>query len=290
MKAFILGVTGMLGHQLANKFKEKMEVYGSIRGAEIPYTDIKLFSGINIVPNISAHDFSSVKKAIEKIRPDVIINCIGVIKQLKSAKDPIETITINALFPHQLAKLCEDNNIRLFHISTDCVFKGDKGNYTEQDISDAIDLYGRTKALGEVTGKGITTLRSSIIGHELREKKSLIEWVLSQKGKQIEGYQKAFYTGVTTNTMASLILQLIFEFPDFSGLWHVSSDPISKYDLIQIVNKVYDLKLDIKPNATFSCDRRLLGQPFLKTTHLKIPDWQTMIEEMHVDAKKLYVS
>ena len=290
MKILILGVTGMLGHQLANKLKGKFAVYGTIRGDQIPFNEGGLFEGITIVPHISAYDFTSVQVMLKKVNPDIVINCIGIIKQLEAAKDPVETITINALVPHQLAKFCINNNIRLFQMSTDCVFSGNKGNYTEEDISDAVDLYGKTKALGEVTGKGITTLRTSIIGHELREKKSLIEWILSQKGRTIEGYKRALYTGVTTNTLAYIIEKLIVEFPDFSGLWHVSSEAISKYDLVKLVNQIYHLQIDVKPNELFICDRRLNGQAFLDFTNIKIPDWKSMIEAMYLDAKNTYVN
>ena len=199
----------MLGHKLMQVLSDKFLITGTVRGECSDLSDHPVFSDMKIIGNIRADDLKSVHKAIDKTKPDVVINCIGIVKQLPAAQDPLQSIAINALFPHQLAKICRQKNIRLIHMSTDCVFSGQKGYYTEEDPSDAEDLYGKTKFLGEVDYPGCLTIRTSIIGRELDTTHGLIEWFLSQEGKTVSGYKKAIFSGLTTIALSEIIAQII---------------------------------------------------------------------------------
>jgi dTDP-4-dehydrorhamnose reductase len=235
---------------------------------------------------LRADDFTSVQKVLLKYKPDIVINCIGVIKQLPAAKDHLQCIEINALFPHRLAKVCEEIGARLIHISTDCVFSGKKGMYTEDDFPDCDDLYGRTKLLGEVDYPHAVTLRTSIIGHELKSNVSLVDWFLSQEGK-VKGYTKAIYTGFPTVELARIITDYVIPNRELAGLYHVSSDPISKYDLLRLVVKQYNKKIKIEPDGDFFCDRSLDSSRFRATTGYRPPSWEELVTLMHDDFMKI---
>jgi dTDP-4-dehydrorhamnose reductase len=195
----------------------------------------------------------------------------------------LPSIAINALFPHHLAKLCQAANIRLIHISTDCVFSGLRGNYQESDVADANDLYGRTKFLGEVSYENCLTLRTSLIGRELEQSHGLIEWFLRQKKKIIHGYTRAVFSGFTTNAFAEIITLIITKYPHMEGIWHVASEPISKFELLSLVKKFHGLDIQIEPDETFVCDRSLNADRFRQTTGFVPPTWPGMIEEMVQD-------
>jgi len=233
--------------------------------------------------NIIADNLEAMHIAIDKINPEVIINCIGIVKQLPAAQDPLQSISINALFPHQLAQICRKKNIRLIHMSTDCVFSGHKGNYSETDTSDAEDLYGKTKYLGEVNYPGCLTIRTSIIGRELETKHGLIEWFLSQEGKTVSGYRNAIFSGLTTNALSKIIAEILADHPHLSGVYQIASEPISKYDLLNLVIKTYNMKIRIDPDETIINNRSLNPEKFKKETNIKIPSWEYMIEEMYRD-------
>jgi dTDP-4-dehydrorhamnose reductase len=238
---------------------------------------------MNILGKISADNFETIRTAIHKVNPEVIINCIGIVKQLPASQDPLQSISINALFPHQLAKICLQKNIRMIHLSTDCVFSGRKGYYSEKDLSDAEDLYGKTKYLGEVDCMGCLTIRTSIIGRELDTTHGLIEWFLSQEGKTVSGYKKAIFSGLTTIALSEIIAEIIINHPHLSGVYQIASDPISKYDLLNLVKKIYGLKIRIDPDETIINNRSLNPEKFKKETNIKIPSWEYMIEEMYRD-------
>ena len=210
-----------------------------------------------------------------------MLNCIGIIKQSKAASDPLPSIAINSLLPHQLAQMAAARGARLIHFSTDCVFSGRRGNYVEDDEPDPVDLYGRSKLLGEVTAPNGLTLRTSIVGRELREHLGLIDWFLSQRGGRINGYARALYSGLTTLAAADLVAWLIRAHPALQGLWQVSGEPISKFDLLQIVKRVYGLDIEIAPDRHFVCDRRLDSTRFRKHTGWRPPSWDHMIAAMH---------
>jgi len=283
MNLLILGVTGMLGHKLMQVLSQRYTVTGTVRGDALNLAKHPVFSGLHIVGNIRADDLTGIQQVIEKIRPDVIINCIGIVKQLPAAQDPLQSIAINALFPHQLAQICRQKNIRFIHISTDCVFSGTLGYYSEMDRSDADDLYGKTKFLGEVAYPGCLTIRSSIIGRELSTGHGLIEWFLSQEGKTISGYKKAIFSGLTTIALSEIIGQIISDYPELHGVLQVASKPISKFDLLNLVKKIYSMNIIIEPDETVINDRSLNADKFRKKTNIKIPSWEYMIDQMYRD-------
>ncbi|MBD2317400.1 dTDP-4-dehydrorhamnose reductase family protein [Phormidium tenue] len=284
MRVLILGGTGMLGHQLWQAWQEKFVVYVSHRGGSVllkknPQSTL-LNNRERLINYVSTENFETIVKALELASPSIVINCIGIIKQLPTAKDPIPSITVNALFPHQLAQLCQKHDAKLIQISTDCVFSGNKGNYTEQDNPDPTDLYGRTKLLGEVIAPNCLNIRTSIIGRELNSQNSLVEWFLSQKGKTVKGFDRAIYTGFTTQALAQIIEKIILEHPNLLGLWHISSDPITKYQLLSMMNQAFNLGITIEKDESFICDRSLNSQKFRNFAGYTPPTWEEMIAQL----------
>jgi len=284
MKILILGATGMLGHKLMQVLSPHFTVIGTVRGDISHLREHPILGKMSLIGTVLADSISSVRHAIEQCKPDVIINCIGIVKQLPSSRDPLPSIAINALFPHQLAQICLKQKIRLIHMSTDCVFSGNKGNYTEEDPSDAEDLYGKTKFLGEVDYPGCLTIRTSIIGRELDSTHGLVEWFLHQRGKMIQGYKKAIFSGLTTNALAEIIGTIIEEHPDLHGVWQVAADPISKYDLLMLLKQQYQTDdIVIEPDEGIVSDRSLNGSRFNAATSITVPPWPVMIEQLYRD-------
>jgi dTDP-4-dehydrorhamnose reductase len=273
----------MLGHTLLEQLSKRneLDVYATVRTHGCP-DGIAAQLRDKIIGNVDADNPDSILKVLAEVKPDVVINCIGIIKQLAAAKDPITAITINSLFPHRLALACKAAGSRLIHISTDCVFSGAKGNYTEGDLSDATDLYGRTKFLGELDYPHCLTLRTSIIGHELKGCYSLIDWFLAQEGR-VKGYTKAIYTGFPTIEMVRIIAEYVIPNSQLSGLYQVSSEPISKYELLQLVAKQYDKRIEIVPYDDFACDRSLDSSRFKAITGYFPPSWAEMVAAMWQD-------
>lgn len=278
----ILGATGMLGHTLLSDFsrREHFAVHATARHRE----GLSRWFAPELLERIStpvdAGDFASLVRVLEEVRPEVVINCIGVIKQLAAAHDPIACITINALFPHRLAIECARIGARLIHISSDCVFSGNKGGYVESDFPDGDDLYGRSKLLGEVDYPHAVTLRTSIIGHELTTSVSLIDWFLTQEN-QVRGFTKAIYSGFPTVEMARIIAEVVIPHPELCGLYHVSSAPISKFDLLGLVREEYGKTIEIEPYDGFVCDRSLNSSRFRAATGYVPPAWGEMVTRMH---------
>ena len=286
-RVLVLGATGMLGHKLVQRLHAHgLPVTGTIRTPAIPDTPAAraaLGSADRILSDVDVLDDRALVGAVDTAEPDVVINAIGVIKQLDAAKDPITSIEINSLLPHRIASLCAKRGARLIHLSTDCVFAGRRGPYSEEAPTDAEDLYGRSKLLGEAAGSGCLTIRSSIVGRELRGRSSLIEWFLSQRGGKATGYAGALYTGLTTNTMADLMATLVRNEPDLSGVWHVASEPINKYELLKLVNRHYNLGVELACDKNFAIDRRLDGSRFRARTGYTPPSWDDMIAGMRAD-------
>lgn len=281
-KILILGAYGMLGHkvfQFLGKEKE-YEVYATCRTTRADLNRDHNLDSAHLIPNVTVENYDSVVSAIAMIHPDVVINCIGIIKQKEQAKEAISSIWINSLFPHRLASLCKAANARLLHFSTDCVFSGKKGMYTEADVSDAEDLYGRTKYLGEVTEKGCITIRSSIIGREITGRNGLLEWFLSNKGGSVRGFTNAIYSGFTTAEMSRIVDFIIKNHPDLFGVWQVASKPISKYDLLNMINSKLKLGITVHPDDSFHCDRSLNGDSFYERTGYTPPSWDEMIDKL----------
>jgi dTDP-4-dehydrorhamnose reductase len=267
----------MLGHALRETFSGPFETYATIRSTvgrgEPLVPSERLFQGVD------AREIDSVARVVEATEPDVVVNCIGVIKQREAGKDAVASIAVNALFPHQLAALCSVAGTRLIHLSTDCVFSGRRGHYGEADVPDAEDLYGRSKLLGEPTGPSCLTIRTSYIGPELATRYGLLEWFLGQRDG-VRGFRRAVFSGLTTYAFADLMVPIIRDRPDLVGLWHVASDPINKFDLLTLIKSAYESPASIEADDLYVCDRSLDGSRFRKATGYAVPDWPSMIAEM----------
>jgi dTDP-4-dehydrorhamnose reductase len=288
MRVLVLGGAGMLGHKLWQVFHRRFDTYVTLRKGWEAYRQLQLFDPARTIPQVSAEYFASVIHAVAQVRPDVVVNCIGIVKQQQAAKDPLPGITVNALFPHQLARLCQAADSRLIHLSTDCVFSGRKGRYEHTDAPDAEDLYGRTKLLGEVSEPGCLTLRTSIIGRELGTAQGLLEWFLSQRGKTVSGYRRALFSGWTTNALARVLAQVITDHAALQGVWHVAAEAINKHDLLALIKTRYQVPIQIEANDTVVCDRSLNGERFRQATGITAPSWPQMIEQMHTEDAALY--
>lgn len=282
MRILIFGGNGMLGHKLVQVLREHFEVWATIRGAFSEH--YRIFEKERTVENVEVTDHESAVTAIERSQPDVVINAVGVIKQLPDSKNVITTLSINSIFPQQLANLSEKYGYRLITIGTDCVFSGSKGNYTENDTADAVDLYGQSKRWGEVYGKNCLTLRTSIIGHELGTAHSLLEWFLSNRGAKVKGFSQAIYSGFPTVVFADIIRDLIVSQPSLNGLFHVSSDPISKYELLRLIDAEYDAGIEIEPDSEFKIDRSLNSERFRSETGFSPLTWPEMVRLMKEDS------
>ena len=284
-KVLILGGTGMLGHLLFRYLSAypECDVYATARslsGLEknFPENLQKRFHP----GSVDANYFDSIIRALASIQPDVVINCIGIIKQLPGANDPLTAIAVNALLPHRISLISRTAGARVIHISTDCVFNGKVGMYTENDQSNAEDLYGRTKFLGEVSYPHCVTLRTSIIGHELKGRHGLVEWFIAQSRK-VRGFRRAIYSGFPTIELARIINNYILPNPELNGVYHVSSAPISKYELLRLVAKQYGKEIEIEPDDDFVQDRSLDSTIFRKATGYQPPSWDILVEMMHSD-------
>jgi len=283
MRTLILGGGGMLGHKLWQAFRGRDDVWVTLRGDAGRYDRLGLFTGDRSIGGVDAEDFDTVVRACETIRPRVVINCIGVIKQLEAASDPLVSLTINALLPHRLSALCREIGARLIHFSTDCVFSGRTGHYTESDQPDAGDLYGRTKLLGEVAGPGNLTLRTSIIGREIATSSGLTEWFLSHRGGRVAGYREVRFSGLTTLALSALVVDVIDHHPNLTGLYHVAAAPIAKYDLLCRLNDRFAAGVAIEANDDVHLDRTLDGTRFRTATGYIAPDWNDMLDDMAND-------
>ena len=273
----------MLGHkafELLN-LNDKYEVFGTLRNEK----DIKKYfseskNSRNIFSGIDALNLNTVLALIDKLSPDIVLNCIGIIKQLKESHNALLSIEVNSLFPHKLAAHLEGSKTRLIHISTDCVFSGEKGNYIESDYSDAKDLYGKTKYLGELVNySNCVTLRTSIIGPELKTKLSLLEWFLSQN-VSVNGYINAIYSGLTTTELIKVIDTYIIPQNNQNGLYHISSEPISKHDLLAKIAREFKFDIIIHRTETFFNNKSLNSQKFTKDFGYQKKSWNKMIREM----------
>ncbi|ACL59187.1 dTDP-4-dehydrorhamnose reductase family protein [Methylobacterium nodulans] len=278
MRILVLGARGMLGRACLSILAPSpgFEVHGSVRGAaphDVP-------PGAGIIAGIDVLNTDHLAGAIRRVRPQVVINAVGVIKQLSAAHDPLEAVPINTLLPHRLADLCELAGARLVTVSTDCVFDGKKGQYTEADRVTATDLYGLSKHLGEITGRQhVLTLRTSIIGREHSSANGLLEWFL-RSGPVVSGYRHAVFSGFPTVVLAEIIRDYVLPRPDLHGLYHVSSDAISKFDLLKLIAGVYEIRKTIEPVAEPQIDRSLNSDRFRSETGFAPAAWKDMLVHM----------
>jgi dTDP-4-dehydrorhamnose reductase len=282
LRVLILGGTGMLGHKLWQVCRAQFDCYVAVRASDAARLPEAIFDPGRIVAGVTAEDFDSVVRAFAMVRPTVVVNCIGIVKQQRAAHDPLASLAVNAAFPHRLARLCAATGARLIHLSTDCVFSGTRGNYAESDSPDPPDIYGRTKLLGEV-GEGALTIRTSMIGRELTTSQGLIEWFLGRRGGSAAGYRRAIFSGLTTIALAETIAMLIREQSALSGVWHVAAEPIEKYTLLELVRDAMRLDIELIADDTVVIDRSLDGARFRDATGWVAAPWPAMIEEMAAD-------
>lgn len=271
MKVYVLGHKGMLGtyvytYLLEKGFENGYSVYGISR-SEIDASEItedELF-------------YQLYKRKLKS--GDVIINCIGTIKPQVDKLGVLNAIKVNSEFPHLLANVCESMEVNLIHITTDCVFSGDDGNYKENSPHDCLDVYGKTKSLGEP--ENCTVIRTSIIGEEFGEnKRSLIEWVKSQEGKTVNGYLNHQWNGITCRQAAKVFEQIIRNNQYWKGVVHVSSEKsLSKYELVKAIAYAHNINVNVVPvDGPTKCDRTLYSN---FSEDWNIPDIPTQLEEQY---------
>ncbi len=285
MRVLVLGGDGMLGHKVFQVLSAQHETWATFRQPDGAWTAYPMYAGCpRVISGVDARDFDSVVRAFAVARPEAAVNGIGIIKQRDAARDPIPSITVNALFPHRLAELCAATGVRLVHVSTDCVFSGRRGPSSEADLPDPVDLYGRSKLLGEVDRPGALTLRTSIIGRDFVRRAGLLEWFLSHRGGgRVQGYTTHIYTGVTTETLARLIARLLESYPQLSGLYQVAAEPITKAELLTRVRDALGLDITVEPVAPPPLDRSLSGARLAAATGEPPPRWQEMIAALAAD-------
>jgi dTDP-4-dehydrorhamnose reductase len=277
MKILILGGTGMLGHRLWIELAKNYEVAATVRGVS-PFPELTSYN----IPDIS--NYERLEEIILNFKPNVVINCIGLIKQAEDHDNALINIELNAALPNKVAQICKKIDARLILFSTDCVFSGKKGNYSEADFADADDVYGRSKRLGEIAGsQKVLTLRTSIIGRELRGKASLVEWFLSQKGKVVNGYPNAIFSGFPTKTIAEILDRYVLNNQSLHGVYHLSSAPISKYELLNLIKDEALLDITIHSDANFRIDRSLNSITFREATQFSPQDWKQLVKDIFVN-------
>ncbi|MGH8703252.1 MAG: dTDP-4-dehydrorhamnose reductase family protein [Burkholderiales bacterium] len=286
MRILIFGGDGMLGHRLLQHFSTGHETRVTLHRRLSDYSRFSLFDRGNSYDATDVRDSARVAAVVADFRPEAVINAAGIVKQRPEAHAPDVSNEVNAVFPHRLAGLCRAHAARLVHLSTDCVFSGEKGHYSESDRPDPVHLYGETKLRGEVDAPGAITLRTSMIGQELARKSGLVEWFLAQKGKTINGYRKAVFSGFTTAELARLIEMLITRFPDAHGLFHASSAPISKFTLLTALNGKLKLGATIIPDDSVICDRSLDSTRLRRVFGYSPPTWDFMLDELAADIVK----
>lgn len=278
-RILVLGASGMLGMAMLRVFSASKgyETVGAVRSSNSRLTSAA--GGARIVTGFDAESVDSLAELFRTVKPDVVINCVGLIKQLSGGNEVSSAVPINTLLPHRLHKLADIAGARLVHVSTDCVFSGAKGMYLESDQTDATDVYGLSKYLGEVGGESAVTLRTSIIGQELSSANGLIEWFLAQQSG-IRGFTKAIFSGLPTIELARVVRDHVLVNRELTGLYHVSAEPISKFDLLRLVGEVFSHDIAIEPDASLVIDRSLDSTRFRSATGYTPPSWPDLIKVM----------
>lgn len=283
MRVLVIGAGGMLGHKVYQTLSDQFETWGTVRSSPALLKRFGIFEEDRLIGGIDATDHDALVDVLDLVRPDVVVNAVGIVKQRAEATDPLKSISINSLAPHRLAALSHLAGARLIHVSTDCVFAGTKGSYTEDDFPDANDLYGRTKFLGEVGGPNALTLRTSIIGRELTTQNGLVEWFLSNKNGVVDGYRRSIFSGLPTLVLAETMSTVITKHQDLAGTFHVSADPITKLDLLELIRDAYGVAIDIRATDGEEVDRSLDSNRFRAATGITFPTWQALVEKMAGD-------
>lgn len=285
MKILILGGNGMIGHKMYQTIsKIHKDTWVTLRKSLRNYSYSEIYNPEKVIDNIDLINFQTISNQLNKINPDIVVNACGItirrgIETLKS-----NSIILNSALPHFLNEWVTSNNKRLIHFSTDCVFTGAKGDYIDNDNKDAYDLYGSTKSMGEVIdSKFAITLRGSMIGSELENKTELFEWFLKQKNKKIKGFNKVIYSGITTTKMAEIVLKLIDQFPNLSGVYNISSKPISKFELLKLWNNLFDINANIEIDNSYTSNKNLISDNFYRTISMEQPDWVELSSQLNID-------
>ena len=273
----------MLGHKLVQRLSERFDVYYTVRGPITRLEQFPFFDRKRGIADVDLVKDSDLDAALEFARPNVVINAAGMIKQLPESEDVVNTLLVNSILPHRLYRYSRSHGFRLITISTDCVFLGARGNYSECDSADALDLYGRSKKFGEVVGDGALSIRTSIVGRELVTSHGLVEWFLKNRGGTVKGYSRAIYSGFPTMVFADIIADLLERHAGLSGLYHVSSEPIDKFRLLALINDAFGSRITIEKDSKFAIDRSLDSTKFRKETGFVPDSWENMIERMAAD-------
>jgi len=281
MKVLVFGASGMIGSAMFRVLSEKKEweVRGTLRSNAWKRFFPETLAG-KLIPDVDVERHDALVRVFAQAQPDVVVNCVGLTKHHSEAEDPLLSIPLNALLPHRLADLCAATGSRLVHVSTDCVFSGTRGGYVEDDAPDAVDVYGKSKHLGEVADTHAITLRTSTIGHELQSAYGLLEWFLSQQGS-CKGFSRAIFSGLPNVVFAQVVRDVVIPRPELSGLYHVGAQPIGKYDLLQLIARTYNKPINIERDDKFVIDRSLNTQRFQKATGYIAPGWTELIGTMH---------
>lgn len=281
MKVLVIGASGMIGSTVLRVLAERKdwEIFGTVRDESVK----RFFSasiGERLRAGVDVEHQDSLVRILDQIRPDVVVNCAGLTKHKPEADDPLVSIPINTLMPHRLAGFCKLTGARLIHVSTDCVFSGEKGGYVEDDFADARDVYGKSKALGEVNEHHTVTLRTSTIGHELQSQFGLLDWFLSQE-LRCKGYSRAIFSGLPTVVFAQVVRDIVIPNKEMSGLYHVAAKPINKFDLLKLIASIYGKSIDIVLDDSLVIDRSLNANRFRLATGYEAPEWPELIKLMH---------
>jgi dTDP-4-dehydrorhamnose reductase len=282
MRVLVLGGTGMLGHKVWQVLAKHFDCWATVRGERPTGVAAAVLDPKRVVGDVRVERPDTVERALDQTQFDVAVNCVGVVKQLADA-DAATMVRANSLFPHELASACRDRGVRLVHVSTDCVFLGDRGGYSEEDVPDARDLYGRSKLVGEVAGERLLTLRTSIVGRELGPPRGLLGWLVEQEGGTVRGFKRAVFSGLTTEALAREIAAVIAETPDLDGVWHAGGEPIAKHDLLVLARDALELDVEIVPDDSVAIDRSLDSTRYRRATGRTPPTWPEMIEALAHD-------
>jgi dTDP-4-dehydrorhamnose reductase len=280
----VLGGSGMLGHELWRTCRERFDAYTTVRADELIGPAADVLDAERTVFGVRREEPRNVARALDETGAEAVVNCVGIVKQ--AVDDPEPAIRVNSIFPHQLAAACRERGARLVHVSTDCVFSGRRGSYVESDLPDPVDVYGRSKLLGEPATPGALTIRTSMIGRELATSHGLLEWFLAQSGGSVRGFTRAVFSGPTTPVLSRAIADVIERHHDLEGLWHVSAAPIAKHDLLLLLRDAFELDLDIEPDDSVAIDRSLDSSRFRGATGFQPPTWPEMAAELAASAEK----
>lgn len=284
LKVIVLGASGMIGSEIFKVLDDSINIdatgmWRSQPSENLPFTKKRIIEGIDIQKE------DLWRSLLIEEKPHVVINCIGMTTHNQSKIDARAFIEINSIFPHKLFNVCDQISARLIHISTDCIFSGKKGLYSEEDIGDSEDIYGLTKKLGEINTTNHLTIRTSTVGHEISTRNGLLEWFLSQQGN-CKGYKRAIFSGVTTCELAMILRDKILPNKKLSGIYNISSNPISKYDLLQLIKRYYSKQIEIEEDTSFIIDRSLNGEKFKKAVNYEPDSWEIMIKRMALSKKE----